>query len=112
MSIHENARRRKPQQDAHSLSTDEARPSVVKGGAATNVESDDPIIAVDIDTMLFLSARLAPEDIGRLSIQIARAAGASRPSELQRLLLAIVRHRETGTSRTASTSDQNVEAAR
>jgi hypothetical protein len=52
------------------------------------------IIRADIDTMMFLKSRLSIEDFGRLAVQIARAAAAKRPNQLQRLLLAIVEHKE------------------
>lgn len=50
----------------------------------------DGNLKADIDAMLWLARRLTIEDMGRISVQIARAAAAKRPSELQRLLLAIV----------------------
>lgn len=53
-------------------------------------------LVVDIDAMLFLKSRMSIEDFGRLSRQIARAGAAKRPSELQRLLLQIVRHEAAG----------------
>jgi hypothetical protein len=55
---------------------------------------DDRVINADIDAMFFLKSRLSIEDFGRLAVQITRAAAAKRPSELQRLLLAIVEHKE------------------
>ena len=53
-----------------------------------------PMIKLNIDAMLFVQSRLTLADFGRISVQIARAAAAKRPSELQRLLLSIVRHQE------------------
>jgi hypothetical protein len=44
--------------------------------------------------MFFLKSRLSIGDFGRLAVQITRAAGAKRPSELQRLLLAIIESKE------------------
>jgi hypothetical protein len=55
---------------------------------------DECVVRADIDAMFFLKSRLSIEDFGRLAIQITRAANAKRPSELQRLLLAIVEHKE------------------
>lgn len=59
-----------------------------------NASDDSRSVEVDIKTVLFLKSRLSMHEFGCLTTQIARAAGAKRPSELQRLLLAIVRHRE------------------
>lgn len=58
---------------------------------AVNSASTDTI-PLDIAALRFLRARLCVEDMGRLHVQIARAATVQRPSELQRLLLAIVSH--------------------
>jgi hypothetical protein len=56
-------------------------------------------IKLDLETMQFIQRRLDLVAFGLLSVQIARAAAAKRPSELQRILLAIVRHREDGEDR-------------
>ena len=52
----------------------------------------------DIEALKFLKSRLSIHDFGRLSVQISRAAAAKRPSQLQRLLLSIIEHREITTS--------------
>jgi hypothetical protein len=54
----------------------------------------DRTVRLDLDAMRFVQSRLTLDDFGRISVQIARAAAAKRPSELQRLLLSIVQHRE------------------
>lgn len=54
----------------------------------------DRSISIDLDAMDFIQSRLSLGDLGRISVQIARAAAAKRPSELQRLLLALVEHKE------------------
>lgn len=51
-------------------------------------------VLFDRETLKFLTSRLSLDDVGRLSVQLARAAASQRPSELQRLLLAILLHRE------------------
>lgn len=56
--------------------------------------SDERCVSVDLEAMDFLRKRLSIGDLGRISIQIARAAAAKRPSELQRLLLALFEHQE------------------
>jgi len=65
-----------------------------KAAACVDAVDDDRSMDVDIQTVLFLKSRLSLHEFGCLTTQIARAAGAKRPSELQRLLLAIVRHRD------------------
>lgn len=65
--------------------------------------TSDAIVALDylpadIEALKFLKSRLSLQDFGRLSIQISRAAAAKRPSQLQRLLLSIIQHREITTS--------------
>ena len=52
----------------------------------------------DIEALRYLKSRLSIHDFGRLSVQISRAAAAKRPSQLQRLLLSIIQHREITTS--------------
>lgn len=52
-------------------------------------------IKLDIEMMRVVRSRLSLDQFGRLSVQIARAAAAKRPSELQSLLLAIVSYEET-----------------
>lgn len=54
----------------------------------------DAVIKLDIAAMNFVQSRLSLEEFGRIAVQIARAAAAKRPSELQRLLLTIVTHKE------------------
>ena len=49
-------------------------------------------VNIDIAAMSWIKDRLSLDDFGRLSVQIVRAASAKRPSELQRLLLALVVH--------------------
>lgn len=65
-----------------------------KPDACAGAVEDCRSVDVDIQTVLFLKSRLSMHEFGCLTTQIARAAGAKRPSELQRLLLAIVQHRE------------------
>ena len=57
-------------------------------------QTDDPIIKLDLEAMSFVRNRLNLADYGRINVQIARAAAAKRPSELQRLLLSLVEHKE------------------
>ena len=59
-----------------------------------DAERPERIVRLDIEAMRFVQSRLTLDDFGRISVQIARAASAKRPSELQRLLLSIVEHRE------------------
>ena len=59
-----------------------------------NSAPEERVVRADIDTMMFLKSRLDIADFGRLAVQITRAAAAKRPSQLQRLLLAIVEHKE------------------
>ncbi len=59
-------------------------------------ERPERIVKLNIEAMRFVQSRLTLEDFGRISVQIARAASAKRPSELQRLLLSIVQHQEGG----------------
>mgnify|MGYP000913900309 CR=1 FL=1 len=54
----------------------------------------DGTVPIDMAAWNFLRERLSVGDLGRLSVQVCRAAQAKRPSELQRLLLAIIKHRE------------------
>lgn len=54
---------------------------------------DDPCIRLDRKMLEVMRARLSLDDFGRLTIQIARAASAKRPSDLQRLLLTIMTHK-------------------
>lgn len=59
------------------------------------VNSDvERVVNCDLDTMFYLKSRLSIDDFGRLAVQITRAAAAKRPSQLQRLLLAIVEQKE------------------
>lgn len=61
-----------------------------------DINSDaERVVRADIDAMFFLKSRLSIDDFGRLMVQIARAAAAKRPSQLQRLLLEIVEHKES-----------------
>ena len=68
-----------------------------EAGVSTVPDVNSEVIRADLDVMFFLKSRLSIEDFGRLAVQIARAANAKRPSELQRLLLAIVEHKEPRT---------------
>ena len=63
---------------------------------AREMSADSGEINLDLASMKFLQKRLSLMDMGHLAVQIARAAAARRPSQLQRLLLAIVRHHEVG----------------
>lgn len=58
------------------------------------IDGADQTIKLDLAAMNFVQSRLDLADFGRMSVQIVRAAQAKRPSELQRLLLSIVRHKE------------------
>lgn len=71
-----------------------APPCNTKAEVPTVPDVNSEVIRADIDAMFFLKSRLSIENFGRLAVQIARAANAKRPSELQRLLLAIVEHKE------------------
>lgn len=63
------------------------------------VVRDGETVPLDIAMMLRIGRKIGMDNFGRLSVQIARAAQAKRPSELQRLLLAIVTHKgEAGAS--------------
>lgn len=57
-------------------------------------DQTERVVRADIDAMMFLKSRLDIADFGRLTVQITRAAAAKRPSQLQRLLLAIVESKE------------------
>lgn len=61
---------------------------------ATTEHEDAHIIKLDLEVMSFVRNRLNLADYGRINVQIARAAAARRPSELQRLLLSLVEHKE------------------
>lgn len=66
---------------------------VEKCGTAPQGVVDGPVLRLDIEMMKIARARLSLDDFGRLTVQIARAAAAKRPSQLQRLLLDLMTYK-------------------
>lgn len=51
---------------------------------------------LDIETLLFLSQRMQPDQIGELVQQFVRASAAKRPSKLQRVLRSMLEAKPVG----------------